>query len=105
MYIHSSLTKSAAARLTCSLINTCMDCCNSFLINTSAQSIARLQHVQNSLARIELQKGRRQSIKGHIQALHWLRVRKRLENKIVIQTFQCILFNDSNLSMHSFQLF
>jgi len=50
----SSLTTQAAVFIACSVINTRLDYCNSLLYGTSAQNIAKLQRIQNNLARTML---------------------------------------------------
>ena len=55
--------------LACSLINTRLDYCNSFYIRTSSRNIARLQRVQNNLARVVLRINRYDPISIHIDEI------------------------------------
>jgi Reverse transcriptase (RNA-dependent DNA polymerase)/Endonuclease-reverse transcriptase len=85
-HIRSSISTATATMLACSLINTRLDYCNSLLTGTSSHNIARLQRVQNNLARVVLKLGRRESISQHIYDLHWLRIPERIEYKIAVLT-------------------
>src|SRR2546425_9356654 len=87
MHIRSSLTHDAAVAIACSLVNTRLDYCCSLLVSTSLQNITRLQRVQNNLARAVLTVRRRESIRYHIRALHWLPVNERIVYKIAVITY------------------
>ena len=86
-HIRSSLTHEAAVAIACSLVNTRLDYCNSLLVSTSLQNITRLQRVQNNLARTVCNLRRRDSVKHHIRALHWLPVNERIVYKMAVITY------------------
>lgn len=89
-HIRKSLTHDAAVSIACSLVNTRLDYCNSLLHSTSANNLLRLQRVQNNLARVVLNLHRRESVKHHIYALHWLPVNERIEYKLACVTYKAL---------------
>ena len=55
-----------------------IDSCNSVLVNLPAFTIAPLQRVQNTAARLVLGLKRRAHITPALKKLHWLPVRQRI---------------------------
>ena len=60
----------------------CIDYCNSLLINLPTSTIAPLQRVQNDAARLVLGLDRRAHITPALKQLHWFPVPYRLQFKI-----------------------
>ena len=59
-----------------------IDSCNSVLVNLPASTIAPLQRIQNTAARLVLGLKRRAHITPALKKLHWLHVRQRITFKI-----------------------
>ena len=76
-HIRSSLTTEAAKTVAVAIVSSRLDYCNSLLAGTSASNLARLQLVQNTLARVVAQKSRYYHITPVLAGLHWLPVRHR----------------------------
>ena len=89
-HIRSSLTTEAAKTVAVAIIGSRLDYCNSLLAGTSASNLARLQLVQNTLARDVAQKSRYCHITPVLAGLHWLPVRHRINFKIATTAFQVL---------------
>lgn len=88
---HLSLptAKAVANALVCSKL----DYCNSLLYGVAEKELARLQRVQNCLARVVFKAPRFCHITPLLKKLHWLPVQKRIIFKIACITFQVISNN------------
>ena len=91
--IRSSLDINSATVLSNSLVTSKLDYCNSLLYGLPASSIARLQRVQNSLARVVYPSVRKHHhISPTLQKLHWLPIKQRITYKIAVLCFKTIYF-------------
>ena len=81
-HIRSSLTTEACKTVAAAIVCSRLDYCNSLLVGTSVSNLARLQLVQNTLARVVAQKSRFCHITPILADLHWLPVRHRINFKI-----------------------
>jgi hypothetical protein len=91
--IRSSLDKNSAIILANSLVHSKIDYCNSLLYGLPDKSIARLQRVQNALARVVCRSSKFQSHSASLlKSLHWLPVAERIKYKIASLTFKTIHF-------------
>ena len=72
------------------IVGSRLDYCNSLLAGTSASNLARLQMVQNTLARVVAQKSRYCHITPVLAGLHWLPVRHRIDFKIATTAFKVL---------------
>ena len=90
-HIRSALTFEMAATLACSIVATRIDYCNSVLNGTSASNIARLQRVQNSLARTVCRAPRRTCSSELLTRLHWLPVQQRIKYKTAVLTYNALM--------------
>ncbi len=72
------------------LVTSRLDYCNAFLYGLPANHLKRLQHVQNSAARIVSRTGRRDHITPVLISLHWLPVKFRIEYKILLYVFKAL---------------
>src|SRR6188508_2778687 len=89
--IRPSLNTNSAKLLANALVSTKLDYCNSLFYNLPSTSINRLQHVQNSLARVVIPSVRRcHHIYPILAKLHWLPIRKRIEFKIATITHKTL---------------
>ena len=71
-HIRSSLTTEACKTIATAIVGSRLDYCNSLLVGTSTSNLARLQLVQNTLARVVTQKSRFSHISPVLSDLHWL---------------------------------
>ena len=74
------------------IVGSRLDYCNSLLAGTSVSNLARLQLVQNTLARVVTEKSRFCHITPVLSELHWLPVRHRINFKIATITFKVLQF-------------
>ena len=75
-----------------------LDYCNSHLAGTSVSNLARLQLVQNTLARVVTQKSRFDHITPVLSQLHWLPVCHRTNFKIANITHRVLQFQPSYIA-------
>ena len=87
-HIRASLTTEASKTIAAAIVGSRLDFCNSLLAGTSVSNLARLQRVQNTLARVVAQKPQFCHITPVLSDLHWLPVRHRISFKIAMITFQ-----------------
>ena len=68
------------------LVTTRIDYSNAILFGISNRHLHRLEIVQRSAARIDMQirRGDRQSMKTTLRQLHWMHVKKRIEYKLPV---------------------
>ena len=91
-HIRSSLTTEACKTIAAAIVGSRLDYCNSLLAGTSLLNLARLQLVQNTLARVVTEKSRFCRITPVLSDLHWLPVRHRIDFKIATITFKVLQF-------------
>ena len=91
-HIRSSLTTEACKTIAAAIVGSRLDYCNSLLAGTSVSNLARLQLVQNTLARVITEKSRFCRITPVLSDLHWLPVRHRIDFKIATITFKVLQF-------------
>ena len=84
------LTQDAANAIAVSFIMSRHDCCNSTLWGLPANQLNCLQKTQNAASCIVTRTKSREHITPVLQSLHWLPVTKRIDNKILCLTFQCV---------------
>ena len=91
-HIRSSLTTEACKTIATAIVGSRLDYCNSLLVGTSTSNLARLQLVQNTLARVVAQKSRFCHISPVLSDLHWLPIRHRISFKLATITFKLLQF-------------
>ena len=67
-----------------------LDNCNSLLYGLPKSLLAKLQHIQNSAARLVTRKNSFTHITPVLHSLHWLPVVERINFKILLLTYQCM---------------
>ena len=72
----------------CALVNSRLDYSNLVLYGTSKTNLARLQRVQNSLARVVVTARRTDSIKPILERLHWLPIDCRIKYKVATLAYK-----------------
>ena len=73
-----------------SLVHSKLDYCNSLYLNLPAYQLARLQCVQNSLARVVCRIPKHHHITPSLRSLHWLKIPQRIHYKLLSTTFTLI---------------
>ena len=87
-HIRSSLTTDMARTVACALVNSRLDYANSVLFGTSSANVAKLQRIQNALARVVTYTKRTEHIHPVLEQLHWLPVERRVEFKVAILAYK-----------------
>jgi hypothetical protein len=80
-----------ATTLANSLVSSKLDYCNSLYYGITGANIAKLQKVQNSLARAITFTSKRQHIKPILKELHWLPIKERIDFKVCFLTYKTLL--------------
>jgi hypothetical protein len=88
--VRKFLDQGSAERLVHAFVSSRLDCCNSILYGLPDYEIAKLQHVQNTAARLVACVRKREHITPILHQLHWLPVRKRIEFKILLITYKAL---------------
>ena len=88
--IRRFLSLSVAKTIATALISSRLDYCNSLLYNTANKDIARLQRVQNCLARVVTRSPRFPSSVPLLKSLQWLPVHYRIIFKICTISYQAL---------------
>ena len=83
-FLNTDTTKSAIV----SLVTSRLDYCNGLLCGITDELLCRLQKVQNNAARVVSGSKKYDHITPVLKDLHWLPIRKRIELKILLLTFQ-----------------
>ena len=89
-HIRSSLTTDVANTIASAIVGSRLDYCNSLLAGTSVSNLARLQLVQNTLARVVARKSRFDHITPVLSGLHWLPICHRINFKIATITYRVL---------------
>ncbi|HSN23842.1 MAG TPA: reverse transcriptase family protein, partial [Methylomicrobium sp.] len=78
-----SLTRDTANTIACSIVGSRIDYCNALLYGMSKKNFDKLQRVQNNMARVVCDVGRRDVHSDVLlHSLHWLPVRRRVDFKV-----------------------
>ena len=82
-HLRKSLTRDTANTIACSIVGSRIDYCNALLFGTSEKNFNKLQRVQNNMARVVCDVGRREAhSESLLHDLHWLPVRRRVDFKV-----------------------
>ena len=91
--IRKSLSLDRAEQIAVALVSSKLDYCNSLFHNMPEKDIARLQRVQNCLARVVTNAPRYSRSVPILKRLHWLPVKFRIHFKICAITFRTLKEN------------
>ena len=83
-FLNTDTTKSAIV----SLVTSRLDYCSGLLCGITDELLCRLQKVQNNAARVVSGSKKYDHITPVLKDLHWLPIRKRIEFKILLLTFE-----------------
>ena len=89
-HVRDSLPDDVAKTVACSIVTARLDYCNSLYYNMSSANVAKLQMVQNTLARVVLRQRRCDHISPSLVRLHWLPVKHRITFKVATLTFKLL---------------
>jgi hypothetical protein len=92
--IRDTLDFSTSCIVATSLVHSKLDYCNSLYYNLPAYQIDRLQSIQNCLARTVCKTSKFSHITPTLQTLHWLKVRERIDYKILALTYNSLQFHE-----------
>src|ERR1043165_3049726 len=84
--------------IACSLVSSRLDYARSVFVGLSDRDLNRLQHIQNSLARVVLRVPLRTSSSVLLHQLHWLPVDFRIKFKLACLTYKAL--NTRTDSLH-----
>ena len=84
------LDQSTAERLVHAFVTSRLDNCNSLLYGLPQCEIKKLQHVQNTGARIVTRSNRREHITPTLKELHWLPIQSRIKFKLALLVFKAL---------------
>jgi len=94
-----------AKTIATSIVHSELDYCNSMYYSLPKYQINRLQHIHNALARTVAQAPKFQHITPILKSLHWLKVSKRIEYKIISLTkFSIPLSHNISMTLYLFSL-
>jgi len=91
--IRDTLDFATASTIATALVHSKLDYCNSLYYGLPAYQIDRIQSIQNSLARTVCRTSKFSHITPTLQSLHWLKVRERIEYKVLSKTYSCLQFH------------
>ena len=86
--IRPALSRDDARSIASAIVATRLDYCNSILYGITSSNIAKLQRVQNALARVISGRRRYEHITPTLIDLHWLPIRERIVYKIGMLAFK-----------------
>ena len=93
-HIRRSLPQDIVRTVACSIVGSRLDYCNAVLFGVKLSNIAKLQRVQNTLARVISYKSKYDHITPVLSDLHWLPIRKRIEHKMATIIYKVRLHHE-----------
>ena len=88
--IRHVLTQDTAIKVAHAFITSRLDNGNSMLYGITKSNLAKLQRIQNNVARIVTKTKKYDHISGVLKDLHWLPIKQRIEYKIILLTFKAM---------------
>ena len=76
--------------ITQALVMSSLDYCNALYIGANQPILKQLQNLQNRAARVIKGLKRKDDVTPYLEELHWLKVKERIEFKILLLVFKCI---------------
>ena len=81
------LMRKATVQLMCSFVLSCLDYCNSLLIDIISYQMCRLKKNQNHAAKVVFRKSKHEQVTPLLKKLHWIPVKERILFKIATFAF------------------
>lgn len=91
--IRSSIDLPTATTIAVSLIHSKLDYCNSLFLNLPDTQLNKLQSILNSAARAITSTSKYSHITPILKSLHWLKIKERIQYKILSLTYSALQFN------------
>lgn len=88
--IRKYLDRPTTERLVHAFVSSRLDSCNSLLFGLPLYQIERLQHIQNSAARLVTLTSIKEHITPILNDLHWLTIQKRIKFKLLLLTYKVL---------------
>lgn len=88
--IRPLISESYSKALVCSLVTSRLDYGNALLHGVCSSSLSRLQTIQNTAVRIILRTRKYDHITPVLVKLHWLPIERRIQYKLILQTFKAL---------------
>ncbi|XP_030853203.1 uncharacterized protein LOC115929122 [Strongylocentrotus purpuratus] len=82
------LDQSSTGRLINAFVTSHIDYCNSLLINLPSSHLTKLQHIQNTAARLLTRTRKYEHITPILRSLHWLPIPQRIQFKVLLLTYK-----------------
>ena len=92
-HVRKSLPDDIARTVACSMVGSRLDYCNALYAGMTKQNFAKLQRIQNTLARVVLRRGKYERITPALSELHWLPVEHRVTYKLPLLAYRTITAN------------
>ena len=90
--IRSTLNFNTACIIATSLVQSKLDYCNSLYLNLPSYHATKLQVIQNNMARAITCKRKFDHITPTLHALHWLKIKQRIDYKVASITYTALQF-------------
>ena len=88
--IRNTLDFKTASIIATSLVQSKLDYCNSLYLNLPSHHLQKLQVIQNNMARAVSCKRKFDHITPTLYSLHWLKIKQRIEYKIISLTYTAL---------------
>ena len=82
------LTLNVANTLACSFVGALLDYCKSLLYGAPTSTVAILQRLQNSMARVVSTATKKNTRRAMLCSLHWLPIKHRINYKTAVLTYK-----------------
>ena len=102
--IRPTLDFETARTIATALVHSKLDYCNSLYYMLPSTQLNKLQVIQNSLARAVTKIPRFCHISPVLKSLHWLKIKQRIEYKIISLTYTALQHNSPSYLIHKLKL-
>jgi hypothetical protein len=104
-HVRDSLPDDVATTVAASIVTSRLDYCNGLYAGMSSNNFNKLQRVQNTLARVVLNRRKFDHITPSLAELHWLPVRQRTTFKIATLTYKLLHSSQPHYLSNSLRLY